>query len=391
MVQLMSPPAHGETVSDVSDAHALTVSLLEGMSALEKLETEWRALDERATPESVFQSFEMVSVWCRHFLEDGQLRIVAVRLAGRLELIAPFVVRRKACITGAQLVGAPVSQYSSFVHADSPDAERLIRLAVSAIAASGLDYLVLDGVPDETPLADHLRHLGSKPVNARSAPYLSLPGDHDQTDHMRRRSRGFGKKMRAFRRQLEMEGPVDFKIIGAGATAAAALHSALALKREWMVREGLISTALIDAGMMACLGDIAMSCACCTIMLMTHCGRPVAARLGFERSGTYFAYLSSYDQSVAAASPGRQLMDWSIRTARQRGVETFDFLPPAGEHKSLWTDTARRVEDHIVAFSFKGRVWGVLSIQRLKPHIRSVWHRLPDPLRRFFAARMLKI
>ena len=71
-------------------------------------------------------------------------------------------------------------------------------------------------------------------------------------------------------------------------------------------------------------------------------GKPAAIRFGFERQGTYFAYLSAYDTELARYAPGKLLLNYCIEEERKRGSTVIDMLAPAGEHKTLWCDEETR-------------------------------------------------
>jgi CelD/BcsL family acetyltransferase involved in cellulose biosynthesis len=52
----------------------------------------------------------------------------------------------------------------------------------------------------------------------------------------------------------------------------------------------------------------------------------VAAAFGFEDEQAYYLYNSSFDPTVASASPGIVLCDTLIRSAIASGRRRFDFL-----------------------------------------------------------------
>ena len=120
-------------------------------------------------------------------------------------------------------------------------------------------------------------------------------------------------------------------------------------------------------------------------------GQPAAIRFGFQYRGRYFAYLSAYDPAFAQYAPGKLLMDFCLRSMRERGVTRVDMLPPAGEHKEAWCDTAVSVADYAIPLTAKGRLYSLLVQEKLRPALDWTWHHLPSPLRALVARHLLKI
>ena len=62
-------------------------------------------------------------------------------------------------------------------------------------------------------------------------------------------------------------------------------------------------------------------------------GVPIAAEYGIKVGGHYLAYYSAFDEAHASNSPGSLLLVRLVDWLRDKGAQTYDFLPQPAVYK----------------------------------------------------------
>lgn len=381
----LNPHAHARPLADA----ATVVEFVRDLEGLVAMGPEWRALEDRAA--GVFQSHDQTVIWARNYVtagSDRHLLIALVRVEGLLRLIVPLYVETQLGTRMARITGRPIAQYSDVLASSDADAQRYLPLVVDALRSENVDVLNLDSVREHTPLHRLAldRHAGSG--NKRVAPFAELDRFADHTSFVRSRSKGFGKKMRARRRQLEETGEVRLEMIEGGPAARKAMGEAVNLKREWLSHRGAMSSAFLDPLSHGCLLDLAENAPGAMVLMMLLNGTIVAIRLGFSYHGTFFSYLSAYDEKLAPYSPGQLLMDYTLSVLRGRNVGHLDMLPPGSDNKAIWCADAVAVADYVLPLSWRGHLHAILYTGGRRA-LRGAYYGLPAWLRRGLADRLL--
>ena len=148
-------------------AAALAASTVTCADALARLVPEWRALHERCSWATPFQSPEWQLAWWRHLGPSnggGELRTIAVRDAGTDALVAllpgfTFVDGERGGARTYALLGAGVTDYGDAL-ADPAVGQSALRVAARHLAAEAGDghwsAAAFDELRDESPLAGAL-------------------------------------------------------------------------------------------------------------------------------------------------------------------------------------------------------------------------------------------
>ncbi|MEO8685045.1 MAG: GNAT family N-acetyltransferase [Devosia sp.] len=370
----------------------LRIQVLSDLAALEAVGAAWHALEARAAPAALFQSHAQTVIWARNYLAgaDATLHVVLAYDGPDLSLILPLYVTTSLGVRIARVAGYPIAQYADALTDGMIDDGTCFAVMLEALRAARIDTLSLDGVRADSILHRFAAAQALAPGNIRVAPWVDLRDFSDHDSFVRERSKGLGKKTRARRRQLETTGEVRFEILTGGKPARDAMAGAIHLKREWLIQRGAMSTAFIDPMSNACLLDLAEQAPGALVFQLLVNGATAAIRLGFEHRGTFFSYLSAYEETLAQYSPGKLLMDFTLASVRSRGVGLVDMFPPASESKSIWCDREVAVADYVMPLTLKGRVHAGLYQQKLRPLLRWSYYRLPDAMRRAFARRLLR-
>ncbi|WP_375450838.1 GNAT family N-acetyltransferase [uncultured Devosia sp.] len=372
-------------------AGPLRALVLADMAALDAAGPAWRALESRAAAQCLFQSHAHTMIWARNYLVGSgtALHVVMLYDGDDLGLVLPLCITTTMGVRIARVTGYPIAQYADAL-ADRPADASCFAAIVQSLRDARVDAVALDGIRADSTLHRLVAARGLKPGNARVAPFVDLARFPDHDSFVRERSRGLGKKLRARRRQLEGNGELRFDILSGGLPARQALAGGLHLKREWLIQRGAMSTTFLDPAANACLLDLAEHVPGALVFQLRLNGATAAIRLGFEHRGTFFSYLSAYEESLAQYSPGKLLMNLTLASVRTRGGAMVDLFPPASENKAIWCDRDIAVADYVLALTLKGRVHAVLFQQKLRPLLRWGYYRLPDAVRQTFARRLLR-
>jgi CelD/BcsL family acetyltransferase involved in cellulose biosynthesis len=88
------------------DCSTMSVSPVTTFTGLEAFQSDWRELYERSGSRNPFASPDWLVPWARHFLQEQNLVLLAVRRGGVLVGVAPWYLRRIGPLRLAQLIGS---------------------------------------------------------------------------------------------------------------------------------------------------------------------------------------------------------------------------------------------------------------------------------------------
>lgn len=374
-----------------------SVTISRSSAELAALRPEWEELERLSDPASVFQSFAQISIWSRHFLAGpqvhGRLHVAMVREAGRPVLILPLVVSRGGPMKLARIAGDPIAQYSEIL-LDPARADRAaFEAALASVKAAGVDAIILRRVRAESRLLSFAAGKLRPGTGQDAAPFADISAFADYDAYLRSLSKNMRKGLRNRKHHLDAKGEAQFEVLAGGPEARRVLADAMGLKRQWLIQRGALSAAFLDPNTKECLLDLAEDGegAGSIVTRLVVNGELAAIRFGFEHQGTYFAYISAYDQKFAELSPGKMVMEFYMSQAHQRGLRRIDMLPPADRHKSDWCPGEMQVADYTLPLTAAGLLYAGFYQERLRPALRRAWYRLPTAIRSRAASRIVDI
>ncbi|GAB3661899.1 hypothetical protein GCM10027596_22560 [Nocardioides korecus] len=207
--------------------------------------------------------------------------------------------------------------------------------------------LRLRRIPADSPLLPHLRtqvgHRGvvlSRVVSG--VPTIGL-GDGDPFDRLSNRRR---RDLRTARRRLDRAGTVTFSMESPRDPAQVDLLLAEFVTveaRSW--KRGAGTALAVDDPMRDFFRAFCRASAATGILrfaMLRVDGTAVAAQLATEVQGRFSLFKIGFDEAYARSSPGNLLMEFSLRSALDRGLTTFDFLGSEEPWTAVWTDEVRR-------------------------------------------------
>jgi CelD/BcsL family acetyltransferase involved in cellulose biosynthesis len=315
-------------------------------------------------------------------LRDGdRLLVASARDGARIVGLMTLVVRREAGARVARLLGHPYRQYDgALAAADAPDAPRVL---LEGLRDAGVDVLVLRRVREDDPSAPFLA--AAERSADEEAPSVDLSGFPDLPAYVARLPPGLRQDIRRGRRKLAAEGAVAFAV-HAGRAAVPHVSKALELKRGWLASRGFVSAALRDVDAEAFLARATETDPSRVVVSVLSAGeRAAAIEIGFLAGRRYLSFLGALDPVFASASPGTVQMAETIGWCIARGLDAYDLLAPADAYKTRWANGSRRVADHGLAFTWRGRLWLDLWQTGLRPRLKSLYVSTPPALRRALA------
>ena len=371
-----------------SDAN-LVAEVADSLPALHALEAEWRALQRRAgRPSQIFQSFDWCSAWVGG-LGDARcmdLRIVTVRVDGRLALVWPLMRTCVGPFCVLRWLSDPYSQYGDVLVAADAERESLLAAAWAHIRSlPGIDAIRLRHVRSDAIVASFLaRHC--RPVGATdSAPCLDLTAFADEAAYGQRYTKAQRRRRKRIRQELENKGALDFRVLRSGPEFDALIDRTIAEKRHWLAERGLHSRPLADPGLADFMRRLAgREDLDVVLSVLTSGSEPVAFEIGLRFGGHHFGYITAHDTRLTDASPARLHMDLSQRRAIADGLAVFDLMVPGDPHKVSWSCHSVDVFDFHAPVTLKGHLYGLAYLEGLRPLARRAYFMAPPAVRRHF-------
>lgn len=364
----------------LSGARIEIVSTPQGFLALRR---EWDELFQRAAePQQVFQSFEFLETWARHYLDDSlSLHIVLARQNRRLEAIVPLIRQRRFGLEMLRFMGTPVAQFDDAIVAPNISDE-LRRALWQTITESGAALLEARRVRADAALRRLLPDR-STPVELLEAPFADLEtrvdGDGPGGAYSARDRSGYRRRMR----RLGDIGEVKSYAVLPGPEAARLAGEAVDLKRAWLSANGLASPTVNDPRFRAFFVDTASTpVSSLRVSAIELGGKPVAIDLSFDCKGRTFGHVIATDAGFEREGLGQLLIHHVFATAKARGSTVFELMTPLDDYKRRHADGLTPVESLIVPFSHRGRLIARTVLKHGLPAAKSIVRRLPLRLRR---------
>ncbi|MCP4808427.1 MAG: GNAT family N-acetyltransferase [Proteobacteria bacterium] len=214
------------------------------------------------------------------------------------------------------------------------------------------DVLLLRAIPAESVLLQvpSILRLAHRTQASWS---LDLRAYADANAWVASRSKG---RRRSLRKGLKALGPgVRFEALEDRATRMGAIQHAIGLKRAWLEERGMFSRTFSSPAFRASLVERwSEPDPLLPVYRLAARGQTVAIELGDIRDGVHRAYMGAFDPRYDGA--GVVMTVEAVRAAFERGLDTYDLLPPETDFKSSWMDQRHDVYSAIVPLSAAGRL-----------------------------------
>lgn len=371
---------------------SLDLAMVETFADFEALAGDWNDLfAHSARPEHVFQSFGWCWHWARHYLgrpgrRGPKLAIVTGRRDGRLVLVFPLVIERRAGLKQISWLGEPVSQYGDVIAA--PEASQMDTLDEAwafAVAHTDADLANLRKVREDATVAPLISRLGMAITATEEAPYLCFQRATDAESYCATvPSKGRQKNRRRQLRRLQERGSVAFETYTGTTEAGQLANYAILLKRAWLGTRDRISLALADDRFANFFRDIAKSATHpvkCDVLVLRTRNEIAAMQIVIENKDVRFLHVAVYVPKFEKAGGGSLLLENSLSDCYNSNIRCLDLLPPRHEYKMDFADGVTITHDYALAISALGLGYtrGYLGLRR---RIKAGIEGMPAPARR---------
>lgn len=325
----------------------MTIEIIDSADRFEAIRPEWTELLASSPAESPFLTWEWLFAWWTHFGAGRRLAIVAVRNREQLIAVAPLCASRgrMPLMWRYELMGTGA--------AGSDYLDAIVRPGYEAKALDGLsDFaqwkdiaIQLARLPQHSALAKLAFPLAGNGWSVRTAddgycPFIRLSG-HSWDSFLST----IGPSHRATTRRRLRVLDKTFAMRFARVTDDAMRQFALAKLFDFhRARFGAKGTAFNTGTMCAFHRDAtALLQEAGILRLFTlHLNDDLAGVLyGMSYKDRFYFYQHGYDPGFQSHGIGRAVLDLSIRSAIDEGLDEFDLLYGGEAYKSAWTNERR--------------------------------------------------
>ncbi len=361
-------------------------SVVGDAAGFDALEPEWNALLERSDA-SVFQSFEWLRSWWRHFGEgDRRRRLHLVTVRGRegLRAVAPLFVERSGLAGALGLrrllfVGHRDSDFLDVLAARGTEADSAERIARHLSERPAFDVALLEETPDRSATAPLLhaafQRLGWSSARTTDSPCPRTPLAPTWEETLARLTVEDRREIRRRLRNLQKEYRTELEVVPPGPGVAPSMREFIEMHQERWARDAYWG-AFADPGQAEFHCDVAERLSRRGWLFLGFLrvdGRRTTVNYGFAFRDSIAIYLTgarAVDDRLARHSPGRMVHALSMQHAVERRLPVYDFMRGSEHYKyelgavdvPNWTVLAYPRPGRLVAVRY--RVHGVLVAAR---------------------------
>jgi CelD/BcsL family acetyltransferase involved in cellulose biosynthesis len=327
------------------------------------LSPEWNDLLVHSSANNIFLTWEWVSTWWRCFGADYQLWLVTVRENGRLQAIAPLVLRqqvRSNKIKYRELIflgsNEAAPDHLDFIVRQDADVQVWEALTKHIWANRGhWDIIFLESAIATSTAVKLLQGYTVKRWQQESVlicPAVPLPESWEK--YMQQVGGRMRRKLKRHERQLAGAGDVKFtRVIDATELPAVLselrqMHQALPnggafqnMQMESFQREA--ATAFLQQRWLRCFR-------------LQVDGVDIGFAYGFAYANKLYYYMTGYDPKWSHYGPGWQITAHAIRCCIEEGMQEVDILRGDEPYKYKWLAEAKKTLCLKIAGSSRGKL-----------------------------------
>ena len=329
------------------------MTAVEDMTALQKLEPEWRALAESRG--NAFLTPDWYLHWFEHYGEEASPFVPVLKGGdGRLRGLLPLALARSGRPRVCRMAGASLGD--SFHPLCEPAEEREVAAAAGealAGTAGPWSILALDHVETQRPWISELAEgtgvrLRRRERPAAELPLIELSRYESWEDYLATRSTNFRQQIRRFARRAAEKHAMKVR----GTRSRETLRDDLRVFWDLHDRRWREQSSLRSDRARAFLADFSASAlerGWLRLWFLELDEQPVAAWYGWRVGDRYAYYNGGFDPAWSALSPGLVLMSNVIESAFDEGAAQFDFLLGDERYKLRFAERSRSVADVMLA------------------------------------------
>ncbi len=369
----------------LGESTAFRIEVANDKGAIATLRDAWEELAARvAADTNLFQSYDWNALWWRHYgASEGDVpRILTLWRDERLVCIWPLMVSKRHGVRVLRWSTGHLLQYGDVLVDPGPVGQEALSRAWQAILGwRDVDALHLTFVREDASVYEFLsKHMARLADEAARAPYLdSSNADERQIlvsgSPARRR-----KDLRRRRRRLLEHDPDAITRVATGEDQKGLIDRLLALKRDWTRSHGTTLRALGYPAARDFLMDYARAAgakANFRLSVLEHNSEPIAIEYAMLYRGRFYSYAGAFDPRWSKLSPGRLLIEDTLRWCSGNDITVVDFLPPVSLYKQEWASRSIAVTTFALARNWRGRLYLWVYRAAVLPIAKRIQWRLP--------------
>jgi CelD/BcsL family acetyltransferase involved in cellulose biosynthesis len=367
----------------------LLVRTLTSLEHMERVADEWQRFEQASTaPIAWFQTYQWCSTWMRvHGKNDYSPHIYLLYEGNELVAVWPLMLERStAGIKVLRSLGEPHSQYANILTRDGKLSEAQALILRSALQASRADSIVLNLVPEGSPLKMVMPSEHETAELTNEAAYLDLTQYKKASDFIESASKSVKKNRRRGMGILGREGEVRLEVVQPGTPKYEEhIKTCLDLKAAWIGRTGRISFGLAfpdHARFLSCLRLAEGSDDGPKMFVLFAGKKPVAYEIGFLHRGHYYCYLGSFVWRYRDASPGKIQMEKTIEWLIENGAASYDLLANPADYKKNFSSATVPLTGYAWSLTLAGKAHSAIWTKTIRPIVKRLHGKLPADLRR---------
>ncbi len=327
---------------------ALSVTLSHDTAAFERLRAEWEALQAISTADSIYLTWDWITLWWQHFGAGRELWLLEARdEAGQLVGLGPMMRSAHAPLRGlrwqqVEFIGAPSPcEHLDFL-ARPGDEEAVTRAFVQRLIAEQprWDVLSVTRLPEYSPTLGILRAWPgiAWEEDVLIAPVIALPNDWDTYFMSLSEKKRYSQ--RRLRRILDAEYPDggwQWQRITDPNEIAPTLNELIAAHQAWW-------TGLGQAGAFAgpytpffhALAPQFARRGWLELSRVDLKGQFGGAFYGYNYRGRFYDFAHGVNMAYSELQIGHMLVEMTLRHLIDQGAREYDFLWGTEEYKYRW-------------------------------------------------------
>jgi CelD/BcsL family acetyltransferase involved in cellulose biosynthesis len=341
----------------VSGDTALTAFTASTVDEFVALRPGWDDLVRSMQRPSPFLLHGWLEAWCRHYVQDGDLRVHDVTQNGSLVGAIPLFVERRRGLRIAQFLGASQSALADMLVAPSADGE-VVEALVRLTLDSDHDYADLFGFPADSHVASSRSAVRLRMIERVEAPILDLAPGFEAVYLAKTSAKRRNLHKRRLR-QLSELGELEFSVARTGEELSEALEHAFTLHHlRWSGRPdgsgfGTKRGMAFHRDAILALARLGIP----RIVLLRLSGRPIAFHYYFALSNCMYVHRLAFDPEFAKHSPGVITTLETLRVASDEGLTRVEFLGGDERYKVELADAVKPLYQGVgMATTAKGRI-----------------------------------
>lgn len=366
-------------------AEGLHLQIVRDRSGFEDLRTDWLALDAVSSRATLFQSYHWCALALKNEVDGCAPYICCVYDGARLVGVLPLKVIQKKfrkILTG---LAEPFQEFTDMLVAKGYAPQRIFDEMHDALEASGADYVHFGQVRQDSALFPALKNWVPAVGELDAAPFVDLNQSADYASFHKTVRTKTRKNMRNAHNSMERSAPVFHEADGKGILLDNVITRTFDGRSAWLEEKGLTSSAFASDEFQKYLENFRPGNGSpieCLALSLRHGDTVIAEQWGFVYGDRYYAFISNWNSSYAKFSPGKLHLGYVIETCYEMGLSVAEFMVPSVPYKKTWATASIPVQDHVKGYTFVGKIYGTLWINKLRPLVKKLAYMTPDGLRR---------